>query len=119
MAEEVKARAGAPVWRREAGSAQPYALKLTATGVKAIAAVAEGRAVADVASGPNHRETPRRALSAPTRAKTAMDSEAAIESPPRGEENRLALRAPRAGSKLDLSPQTFNSAMSAQSAAQG
>jgi Protein of unknown function (DUF3489) len=101
MAEEIKAKVRAPAWRHEAGSDQSYALKLTAAGVKMIAAEGEGKAVADDAGGPNHHETPRRALSASTRAKTATDSEAATESQPRGEEITLALRAPRPGSKLD------------------
>jgi hypothetical protein len=100
MAEETKAKAGAPAWRHEAGSDQSCALKLTAAGVKAISDVGEGKAIAHDASGLNHHETPRRALSASTR-EAATDSKAVTESQPWGEKITLALRAPRAGSKLD------------------
>ena len=36
-AKEIKARAGAPVWRKDAESGATYALKLTAKGLKAVA----------------------------------------------------------------------------------
>jgi hypothetical protein len=36
LAKEVKAKAGAPVWRREAETEQAYALRLTAAGAKAV-----------------------------------------------------------------------------------
>ena len=37
LVKEVKAKAGAPVWRRDEQNGQSYALKLTAAGAKAIA----------------------------------------------------------------------------------
>ncbi len=37
LVKEVRAKAGAPIWRRDDGTGQTYALKLTAAGVKAIA----------------------------------------------------------------------------------
>jgi hypothetical protein len=37
LAKEIKAKAGAPVWRRDAESEQAYALKMSAAGAKAIA----------------------------------------------------------------------------------
>ena len=37
LVKEVKAKAGTPVWRRDEQTGQPYALKLTAAGAKAIA----------------------------------------------------------------------------------
>ncbi len=37
LVKEIKAKAGAPIWRRDEESGQPYALKLTAAGAKAIA----------------------------------------------------------------------------------
>jgi hypothetical protein len=37
-AKEINASNGAPVWRREAGTGGAYALKLTAKGLKAVAA---------------------------------------------------------------------------------
>jgi hypothetical protein len=41
-AKEIKASSGAPVWRREAATGGAYALKLTAKGLKAVAAASEG-----------------------------------------------------------------------------
>jgi Protein of unknown function (DUF3489) len=38
LAKEIKAKPGAPVWRQDEGAGQSYALKLTATGAKAIPA---------------------------------------------------------------------------------
>src|SRR5271165_678542 len=43
LAKEVKAKAGAPVWRRDAETDQAYALKLTTKGAKAIAADVEDK----------------------------------------------------------------------------
>src|SRR5664280_2011211 len=37
FAKEIKAKTGAPVWRRDEQTGQGYALKLTAAGAKAIA----------------------------------------------------------------------------------
>ena len=39
--KEIKARSGAPIWRKDAASGETYALKLTAKGVKAAAAMIE------------------------------------------------------------------------------
>jgi hypothetical protein len=41
-AKEIKASKGAPVWRREAATGGAYGLKLTAKGLKAVAAASEG-----------------------------------------------------------------------------
>ena len=38
LAKEVKAKAGAPIWRRDTETERAYALKLTALGAKAVAA---------------------------------------------------------------------------------
>src|SRR5258708_38808137 len=38
LAKEIKARPGAPVWRRDEQTGQSYALKLTAAGTRAAAA---------------------------------------------------------------------------------
>src|SRR5271165_3012456 len=38
LAREIKTKAGMPVWRREAEGGQPFALKLTAAGLKVITA---------------------------------------------------------------------------------
>src|ERR1700686_4970071 len=37
LAKEIKAKAGAPIWRRDGDSEQAYSLKLSAAGAKAIA----------------------------------------------------------------------------------
>src|ERR1700722_4647941 len=37
LAKEIKAKAGVPIWRRDAESDQAYSLKLSAAGAKAIA----------------------------------------------------------------------------------
>ena len=42
LVREVRARKDAPVWRRDEGTEQPFALKLTGTGLKAIALEANG-----------------------------------------------------------------------------
>jgi hypothetical protein len=101
MAEEVKAKAGAPVWRSEVGGDQCYSLRQTARGVKAIAANSKGPSFAEDASGPNLHETPQRPPSSATCVETAAGSVAATPSQPCCEEVTLALRAPRSGSKLD------------------
>ena len=46
LVKEVKARAGMPVWRRDEQAGQSYALKLTATGARAIAVDSEDDAEA-------------------------------------------------------------------------
>lgn len=55
LVKEIKAKAGAPVWRRDEKDAQSYALKLTAAGFKAIgvdeAVLSEGVGERTVASG--------------------------------------------------------------------
>ena len=51
LAREIKAKAGAPVWRRDSEGGQPFALKLTAAGSKAIA-VEEESAAASESEGP-------------------------------------------------------------------
>jgi len=65
LVKEVKAKAGAPAWRREVESGQPYALKLTAAGAKAIA-VNESKEPENVdeaaASSPRHAPSPRGAI---------------------------------------------------------
>ncbi len=50
--KEVKARNGAPVWRKDAASGETYALKLTAKGLKAATATIE-------AGGAKARRLPR------------------------------------------------------------
>ena len=47
LVKEIRAKGGAPVWRRDDESGQTYALKLTAAGVRAIAVDEAGPAQAD------------------------------------------------------------------------
>ena len=49
LAKEVEAKAGAPVWRRDAETEQAYALKLTAAGGKAVAV--DGRHQSETVGG--------------------------------------------------------------------
>ena len=56
LAKEVKAKAGAPVWRRDAETEQAYALKLTAAGVKAVAV--EGKHRSEKVGGAGNAPSP-------------------------------------------------------------
>jgi len=53
LAKEIKAKPGAPVWRRDGQTGQSYALKLTAAGVKAISD--DIRSASDNAMGGNRK----------------------------------------------------------------
>jgi Protein of unknown function (DUF3489) len=52
LVKEIKAKTGAPAWRRDEATDQPYALKLTTAGVKA-SAIANGEATKTAAKGAN------------------------------------------------------------------
>jgi hypothetical protein len=56
LAKEIKAKAGLPIWRRNAESDQAYSLKLSAAGAKAIA-VGEAQSVGPEAQA-SAQETP-------------------------------------------------------------
>ena len=106
LAKEVKAKAGAPVWRRDAETEQAYALKLTAAGAKAVAVDGKHRSqtVGGAGNAPSPRDqTGRRPSRARSNAPTPMEN-AAEESPadqdPLGA-NEPSQRPPRVGSKLD------------------
>ena len=109
LAKEVKAKAGAPVWRRDAETEQAYALKLTAAGVKAVAV--NGKHQSETVGGAVNAPSPgdRRAHGgsrARSNAPTPMEN-AAEES--RADQdlvgaNEPSLRPPRVGSKLDRTP---------------
>ena len=62
LAKEVKAKAGAPVWRRDAETEQAYALKVTAAGVTAVAA--DGKHQSETVGDAGERATARRSTSA-------------------------------------------------------
>jgi hypothetical protein len=56
LAKEIKAKPGAPVWRRDERAGQSFALKLTAAGLRAIAA--NNRSVSDSAKGGSGEREP-------------------------------------------------------------
>jgi hypothetical protein len=99
-AKEIKASSGAPVWRREAATGGAYALKLTAKGLKAVAAASEGLNEPENSSLSTAAEmTPP---NGPVR-KSALFLRAqgvAIESKPSNAASTTTARAPRSGSKL-------------------
>ncbi len=87
LAKEIKAKPGAPVWRRDEEAAQSYSLKLTSAGLKAIAIEEQGA------------ERSSRMQASPTVAETAEASGTrATPSIPAAEPSR----APREGSKSAL-----------------
>jgi hypothetical protein len=95
LVKEIKAKAGAPVWRRDDVAGSSYGLKLTAAGAKAIAldeSAVQGHVHAQGDSGEDVEQTnPQSQLEHP-----ASD-------PSRGAANKTALRhrsAPRGGTKL-------------------
>ena len=106
LAKEVKAKAGAPIWRRDAETEQAYALKLTAAGVKAVAV--EGKHQSETVGGAGNAPSPgdrlgRRGSRTRSNAPTPMEN-AAGES--RAEQDLVGAtepyrRPPRVGSKLD------------------
>jgi hypothetical protein len=59
LVKEIKAKPSAPVWRRDEEAAQPYSLKLTSAGLKAIAVEEQGAAaLARTHASPIVAETP-------------------------------------------------------------
>ncbi len=106
LAKEVKAKPGAPVWRRDAETEQAYALKLTAAGVKAVAV--DGKHQSETVGGAGDAPSPgdraaHRGSRGRSNAPTPMES-AAEES--RADQdlvgaNEPSPRPPRVGSKLD------------------
>jgi hypothetical protein len=106
LAKEVKAKTGAPIWRRDEATEQAYALKLTAAGANAVEAHVkiESEMVGATVSAPSPDDRPaRRASRARSDAPTPVEN-AAQES--RADQDLVGAsepswRPPRAGSKLD------------------
>jgi hypothetical protein len=103
LVKEVKAKAGAPAWREDAATGQSYALKLTAAGLKAVAAEDEGNASDNdkISQGgkraglhvqPSRSKVSDQALIAPAN-DGANESQSGMD--------RASARVPRVGSKLD------------------
>jgi hypothetical protein len=59
LLKEMRARAGAPIWRRDDETGQTYALKLTAAGVKAIAVDETGPSEGEAERGPDPSVVPK------------------------------------------------------------
>ena len=106
LAKEVKAKTGAPIWRRDDATKQAYALRLTAAGVNSVAADVKNQSetvgAAAIAASPGDRPA-RGASRARSNAPTPVEN-AADES--RADQDRVGAsepswRPPRAGSKLD------------------
>ncbi len=93
LLKEIRAKAGAPIWRRDDETGLTYALKLTAAGAKAIAA--------DETS-PSEREGERRAdhsiVSIDRKPEPGSDPAAAIDEPNSGVAS--APTSPRSGTKI-------------------
>jgi hypothetical protein len=106
LAKEVKAKAGAPVWRRDAETEQAYALKLTAAGVKAVAVDGkhQSETVGDAGNAPSPGDRPaHRGSRGRSNASTPMESaaeESRVDQDLVGA-NEPCQRPPRVGSKLD------------------
>jgi hypothetical protein len=94
LVREVKAKSGAPVWRRDEQSGQPYALKLTAAGAKAIAI--------DKSPEPNHADDKADSLENADQAAASSPQRAVQDPSTRGAIQRASPRpsAPRGGTKL-------------------
>ena len=99
--KETKALDGAPVWRKDMASGRAFALKLTAKGLKAIAASNQDTTdVAKAAIAGVSEKSASGARSRQSRAASAPKAEASDGRIPK-EAAATASRAPRTGSKLD------------------
>ena len=92
LARELPARGGAPIWRRDKDSQSAFALKLTAAGVKAVAAGADASELA--AKRNSQREVEVASPKDERPAKSNIKSITKAQTP-------TAIAAPRAGSKID------------------
>ena len=59
LLKEIRAKAGAPIWRRDEETGQTYALKLTAAGAKAIAVDETGPSEGEAERGPDPFVAPK------------------------------------------------------------
>src|ERR1039458_9153931 len=72
LVREIKAKPGMAVWRRDEEAGQPYSLKLTAAGLKAIAAdEGDSQPTASTGASPNANEGSSKAKKAATPSATA------------------------------------------------
>jgi hypothetical protein len=98
--KEIKASNGAPVWRREAAPGGLVALKLTAKGLKAVAAASEGPDGSESSSASTAPEMAPPNAPVRTSALSLRAQGATIESKPSNGAATTAARAPRSGSKI-------------------
>jgi Protein of unknown function (DUF3489) len=106
LVKEVKAKTGAPIWRRDEATEQAYALKLTAAGANAVEAHAkiESEMVGATVSAPSPGDRPARRASRARSATPTPEENTAQEG--RADQDLVSVnepswRPPRAGSKLD------------------
>ena len=106
LVKEVKAKTGAPIWRRDEATEQAYALKLTAAGANAVEAHGkiESEMVGATVSAPSPDDQPARRASRARSDAPTPEENAAQES--RADQDLVGAsepswRPPRAGSKLD------------------
>ena len=83
LAKEIKAKPGAPVWRRDEQGGQSYALKLTAAGARAIAD-ARGPALDETSEGTDPRVQVTPTVSQIVEATADVPAAAPSPSAPRG-----------------------------------
>ena len=79
LVKEIRAKAGAPIWRREKETGYTYALKLTAAGAKAIA-VDDTEASEGMTERPNDKRT----VSVDPKPEPDLEAAAAIDEPNSG-----------------------------------
>ena len=105
LVREIKLKGGEPAWRRDEATGQPFALKLTAAGAKAIAVDPDEAAGAGADDERSEIESATAPASEPLRPVVAVSPKVAAAA--RSNANR---RAPRAGSKLARAIEVLRSA---------
>ena len=104
LVKEARARKDAPVWRRDEDSGQAFSLRLTAAGLKAIAAKSGAAVDEDRAAPARNEDAAREAAGADEAAgrEGTHTEAAAADAGPEGGPSRTdgSPRAPRAGSKM-------------------
>jgi hypothetical protein len=95
--KEIKARNGAPVWRKDAASGETYALKLTAKGLKAATAMIEA---ADGESAPSATPAEKKTGALAPRAAPFVGQPAPAPDALGSQPSPIQTRAPRPTSKL-------------------
>ena len=110
LVREIRAKLGAPVWRRDEEAEKSYALKLTAAGMKAIAVQAVAVDEDDDQPAPSSASTSSASTATPNLAATASPNPAStanpnppaakIDSPPVPGHSMISATAPREGTKM-------------------